>query len=368
MNLLFKPPAFVQLSKCLTVTVLMALFWQCGSSSAARQQSRLAESYKLDYYSALQDIETGRFESALIKLDSVILQAPDYANAHKMKGWLYSQQDEAEAAVAAYETALRYDDSDPGVWIALGNLYIRTENYDRGIYYLKKAVRTYPDSAALHLDIAEAYYLSGQPDKLFNQLKFYKSSSPELKPAYWKWNGLGHYLAKRYDRSISALEQYIADTPDDRQAIKYIALSKFESGDYESAISLLNRIAANGEKDPEIYLYRSRYFFNLNKPDNAWEQLNHALSFDGLNSDILFEVCKRHYEAGNYRKSEKYIQQLISIDPNYWPAYRYLGFLEEKKGNSLKAGEHYQLYLDNHFQSDSEVLKRLQAINAKSGN
>ncbi|MCB0292964.1 MAG: hypothetical protein KDH97_22105, partial [Calditrichaeota bacterium] len=116
------------------------------------------------------------------------------------------------------------------------------------------------------------------------------------------------------------------------------------------------------KRDPEIYLYRARYFLRFDKPEVAREQLNLVLAFDSLNVDILFELGHMLYDRGEYSAGKPYFEKIVQIRPEFWPAYRYLGFLAEREEKYLQAQQYYKIYLDNTFEHDAEVMKRVEAI------
>jgi tetratricopeptide (TPR) repeat protein len=143
-----------------------------------------------------------------------------------------------------------------------------------------------------------------------------------------------------------------------------LGIAKFNTDQHNDAITYLNLAAEYRKNDPEVYLYRARYFLLYNKPEAAREELSAGLAVDSLNTEVLYELGVLDYKEEKFGKSNKYFQKIIRIAPQYWPAYRYLGFLAEKDNKLLKAQEYYNLYLKNITVEDTEVLRRLENLSS----
>ena len=58
-----------------------------------------------------------------------------------------------------------------------------------------------------------------------------------------------------------------------------------------------------------------------------------SLKYDSLNTDILFEVGKFHYQESNLAKSRLYLRKAVEIKPDHWTAYKYLGLIAESNND-----------------------------------
>ncbi|RMH83350.1 MAG: hypothetical protein D6681_16920 [Calditrichaeota bacterium] len=364
---MMKPSLFVRRSaKASGIWLLTGLLLfgtlSCGGSRRTPVPQRDPRKASYFYYEATRDIEQGLFVSALAKLDSAILYKPGVASYYQVRGWLLEQLGQPDSAIAAYQTCLRYRSNYPKVLVRLGELYMSKGIYDQAAFYLRKGVQAYPDSARIYLLLGQAYIKQGKFRLALDYLRDYRKIRPSPETEFWKWLGMAYVQAERYPEAVEALEQYVAETPDDPEVLKTLALAEFTLKRYDQAISYLNRAGQLLPNDGEVYLYRARYFRIMNKPDVAVEQLKLGLLRDSTNVDILFELGVVEYEHGNYPQSEGYFRRVIELAPQYWKAYRYLGFLAERAGDLEQAESYYRQYLEHTFQSDPEVERRLQAI------
>lgn len=345
--------------------LLLCLFtWYCSSSGSHRKNQENPKTAFVFYYAAERDIEQGNFQAALAKLDSAISYNDGYANFHQVKGWVYEALDKPDSAIAAYEKCLQYRSSYPEVWSRLGKLHLQAQHYESATFYLKRAVQEYPDSADINLKLGEAFYKYQKYPLALDYLRAYRKLVSIPEPQFWKWLGLTYYQTNDYAKAVEPLETYVQVVNDDELALKCLGIAKFNTGQHNDAISYLNLAAEYRKNDPEVYLYRARFFLLYNKPEAAREELSTGLAVDSLNKDVLYEMGVLDYKEEKFAESNKHFQKIIRIAPQYWPAYRYLGFLAERDNKLLKAQEYYNLYLKNTTVEDIEVLRRLENISS----
>ncbi|GEM_PF-3172614 len=337
-------------------------FIACSGRQATTTTSTQPKSAFSFYYDALAEVEAGQFENALANLDSAIVRRPGVANFYQVKGWVFTQLGQADSAIAAYQKCLSYKSHYPEVWISLGKLYMEVKDYENAALYLRKAVQEIPDSTHLQLLLGESYFQTGKYHLAIDFLNAYKKSTHSPVMDYWKWLGMTEYGMGKYDSAIKNLEYYVSVRKDDPVALKYLGLAKFADKKYDEAISYLNQAGEYLPDDTEIYLYRARYFVNVNKPAIAREQLMVGLQHDSTNAELLLQLGVMAYEDEQYETSKEYLHKLIRYHPQFWKAYRYLGFLEERDQHPVQAYQYYKLYLDHSYENDPEVSQRMEKI------
>ena len=317
------------------------------------------------YYRAENNLKQNDFESALANLDSAIIYNPQLANFYRVKGFVLEKLERPVDAIAVYEKGLEHYPSQPEIQGKLGNLYLSVGDFANAAVHLKKASHAYPDSAAIHFQLGKAFYQMGDFAFALNQFSAYQSLITMPDSMFWKWEGLARFKAKNYPAAAAALEKYLTPGSNDVEAIKILGFAKFNIGDYDEAISYLNRVEAFFKNDVEMYRYRAKYFLIYGKPDIAYEQLSNAIVIDSTNSDVWFELGEVDYHSGRYEQSRRRLNKVLLLDQEYWPAYRYLGFLAEKEHELEKAEAYYKKYLEHTFERDAEVVERMEGIASK---
>ncbi|MCK6619130.1 MAG: tetratricopeptide repeat protein [Calditrichaceae bacterium] len=360
-----KPLSFMT-AKFFALCFLCLFLWYCGASGPKKPREENPKTAFLFYYEAEKDIAAGDFQGALAHLDSAIAYNPRYANFYQVKGWVWEETGRADSAIVAYEKCLAYRSYYPEVWLRLGRVCLLAHQYENAAFYLKKAAQHYPDSADVHLQLGETYYHMNKYPLALDNLFAYRKIAPNPNPLVWKWLGLTYFRMKEFLKAIPPLQQYVSAVPGDETALKSLGIAKFKLGEYNDALTYLNFAADVRDDDAEVYLYRARYFLIVEKPEAAGEQLSIALKIDSLNTDILFEAGVLNYSRENFPESKRQLTTLIRLAPEYWPAYRYLGFLAERENDLAQAGRYYQLYLDHTPEPDPEVRTRMDAIRSQT--
>jgi len=79
----------------------------------------------------------------------------------------------------------------------------------------------------------------------------------------------------------------------------------------------------------------------------ALKYFNLALVLSPKNIYIMMAVASAYYDFGNYTQALSAVQQVLSINPHYSPAYFLLGSIHHADKNYQKAKEAYQQYLSD---------------------
>lgn len=344
----------------------LLLVLACHSSGKMVEPRREDSARALSFYSTARNhIEAGEFPAALANLDSAIYYNPSFARLYQVKGWVWEHLNHPDSAAAAYENCLQHKSYYPEVWLRLGRLYLHADKPALANPYLRRASQVYPDSAQIYLELGEGYTLAGKNPLALDSFRAYLQMVDQPRPEFWKWRGITYFQSNDDLRAIDDLEKYVSAAPADSRALKTLGIAYFRNGQLDKAISRLNQAGGNRKDDPEIFLYRSRYFFALGKPDAGWEQLNVAMGIDSADTGVIFEAALRHYDEERYSKAGELFEKVVRLKNDYWRAYRYLGFLAQRENNFVRAREFYTLYLQHTYEEDPEVSRRLEEVSGK---
>lgn len=344
--------------------LLTLIFFLFSCSVNRKQITRESDTRKAFsfYYDALADIEQGYFAHALSDLDSAIHYQPGYSNFYFVKGRVFEFLQEPDSSIKAYERSIKLRSHYPDAWIRLAELYRQERRYADAAINYKKAVEQYPDSAEFYLHLGECYYRQKKYLLALDRLRDYQRLAKHPSLEKNKWQGLTYYGLNDNQDAANLLQSYLEENPNDNEALRYFGLAKFKLGDYDQAITALNKASNSEEVDPETYLYRARYFMIQDKKKDALEQLQVGLKQDSLNADILFELGKFYYQEPDLKKSKHYLRRAVEINPSYWDAFKYLGLIAEANNNLEEALADYKLYIKNTLVDDAEVRGRIEKI------
>ena len=348
---------------------LMAVFLGMGFiGSGVRANGSVPQGrYAFDeYYRALKEIDAGNFQQALQLLNKAIQQKPGFVQFYFVKGRVFDFLNQPDSALVAYRKCLQLKSYYPQVWILLGNLYIARRQFDEAAVYFRKAVAALPDSVYLNFKLARAYLRLQRPVLARDVLLKYRKAHPQPLPPFYKWYGITLFYLKKYEAAEKQLKKFLSLTGGDFESRKVFGLTEFQLGEYDPAMSSLNQALRFNRNDPEIYLYRAKYFLIRDKKDVAFQQLQHGLSLDSSNTDILFEMGRLQYKEGYLLSAKRYLRRTVALNQSFWQAYRLLGLIAEKEKDWQEALKNYNLYLNNILFEDKEIEDRVAALRKKS--
>ncbi len=227
---------------------------------------RIGEAYTL-FEKNSDPAEAIRLLDAATKRDSKL------ADAYIAKGDAFLIKNEGGQAATAYEFALNAQPGYPLANNRLGELYLRSKNYNLALDFYKKAIEADADFANAYRDLAELYWLGNQykraaenydlflqksgsddPELVLRAAQFafvsddYAKSLNLLKsvegkldnPIIHRMYGWSYFKTNEMEKSIAELNKFIESYPEEKllaDDFKYLgrAYNKMsESGEYDS--------------------------------------------------------------------------------------------------------------------------------------
>lgn len=164
-------------------------------------------------------------------------------NAYDYMARAYLAQDDGNAAINAYQRALKIDPGRDDIRMALGNAYYSAERYEEAKVQYEQGVKLNP-SAANRYSLGQGYLATGEYDQAvrqFEQVRRLDSRNP-----YGDF-GLGQAYAKqgRYDQAILAFEQAIGIQEDYWDAYAEMGYTLVDMGEPARAQEILTTLEDN---------------------------------------------------------------------------------------------------------------------------
>jgi tetratricopeptide (TPR) repeat protein len=224
---------------------------------------------------------------------------------------LYNDAGRPEAAISAYQDALRIDQRSGVAAFELGETLVAREQFAEAERYLSLAVRVNPANVDARLALADLYRGPlGDPQRAATEYR-------------------------------EALRTGV-DTPADLEQIGDAAL---ETGDYRQAIDALSRAV---EIDPNSAVFRyklGRAYLAAGRPDQAGEQAATALTLTGDPAQqaaiqtLLGDVAR---QRGDTPGATAAYNQALQLDPGQLSAQLGLGLVAVGQGNWGVASGYFQ--------------------------
>jgi adenylate cyclase len=168
-----------------------------------------------------QTIESNHKARRLV--EEAIELDPDYAQAyrwlsgtHLVDVWLgstKSPQESLRKAIELAKKALSLDDSLGGAHGLLGNLYVMTMEYDKGIREAERAVQLEPNGADAHMFLGMALRFAGRAEEAIPILKKAMRLDPNAPVFYLNVLAGAYREIQQYEKAIEWSEKAVQQNP-----------------------------------------------------------------------------------------------------------------------------------------------------------
>jgi tetratricopeptide (TPR) repeat protein len=235
--------------------------------------------YRALYYSALCEYHLGHLRKCLLNMDKA-LELP--VSDDKKSEALYGKT-KALVAMGHFEDAIdilkQLKENSPKVFLDLGRVYYKIENYQEARKVFLSLITSSPDITVTQ----NAKYLYAQ--SFFKEQNFKKAIE----------------VFKKYEPKDGGL---------------YIGLSYYNLGQYKRALKEFEALIAHAPKqNAHAYYYAAWSELRLEKTGKALEYFEHMLKFfpkDDLIPDIIFWIVDYYGIRKEYDKQKSYLELIIS--------------------------------------------------------
>ena len=196
----------------------------------------------------------------------------------------------------------------------------RNTNWNTEMAYYQQAIRKDPDYALAHAGIA----------RIFCQMGWWwvppKGTFPNARAAVEKALGIDDTLGEAH--TVSAL------------------ISLFYDWDWTAAESSFKRAIELDPGNVEAHLWYADFLMAMGRLDEALAEIEHAMEFDPLSSEIYYEAIMIYSLAGKYDEALELLQKAREIYQNDWYDNVLLNMCEGKlnwqQGKYTEAVEAFQ--------------------------
>ena len=113
----------------------------------------------------------GEIDTALMHVDQAITLNPTLAKSYTRKGSLLVKQAKYEDALAAYESALRYDADNPEIFPYAGQMAATLKRWPKAISRFEESVRVDPSFTLRHINLAGGLAYTNRFEEAYSALQ-----------------------------------------------------------------------------------------------------------------------------------------------------------------------------------------------------
>ncbi len=236
-------------------------------------------------------------------------------NAYLRLGFCRSQLKEFDAAIAAYQEALKAQPSDLKIHNSLADVYEKAGQY-------AKAEETYNTLAQLNPKDAKSYY--NQAIRMYDAAGLYdKAVGPakkivELEPKNEMnvYNVAIMYLKlKNYDEAIVTFKQVVAIKPDMANAWFQIGSAYFQQKRYKEAADAYRRYAQLAPEESNGWMSLGVSLMYLKDYEGALEPMKKCVDLKPDNANALFNLAVVYINLKDMQSARDILPKLQALDP-----------------------------------------------------
>jgi len=214
---------------------------------AANAQARGMRNLALRALNAgLEAYVAKKYDEAIVALKraaSLDPKSPTANNAYDYLGRTYTRLGDNAAAIRTYRESLRLDPNQPAIQLALGNVYFMEERLEAAVAAYEQAVRLNPD-ALNRYSLGQGYLALGRYDEAerqFEEVRRLTPREPEADTALGRTyakQGRGEDAARAFQRAIDLQRDYWT-------AHAELGYALVDNGDIERARDIADQLQDN---------------------------------------------------------------------------------------------------------------------------
>ncbi|MGD1098614.1 MAG: tetratricopeptide repeat protein, partial [Bryobacteraceae bacterium] len=235
----------------------------------------------------------------------------------------------------------KYQPEPPEFYVALGDAYMKANNYDQAIRWYEEALRRRADFRPALEELGGALTAAGRLDRAVEVLE--KAAAPPL-PNTAVLTNLGgvYFMQGNLDRAEQRLQQALGVNHDLPEAHNFLGLVLVKKGDWSGAENHFREAISIQPDFAEAQYNLANVLAGASQYSEAQYHFQKAIA-------IKPEYVEAHHhygillaQMGSTAQAVIELQETVRLDPNLSPAYNDLGGVLAVQGRLENAADAYQ--------------------------
>ncbi len=236
-------------------------------------------------------LESGRDEEAVTNLVRAVVLAPENPKYYNKLGLAYFKTGKTKKAVEMYKKSLKLNPDSTSALYNIGVAYFQVEDFEKSYKNLKKAYDIEPK-----LQYIQAYSLSALKAGMFEE-------------------------AQEGYKKLSELE------PDNDNNLYNLAVAYKGCSKYAEAIEIIEQLLSFNMNSVQLKLTLAGLYSMVNNLEAAKILYSELVSKGIMNIDMLYDYSVVCAKSGETDRGEEILKKIITVNPNYFMAYKDLAII-----------------------------------------
>ena len=220
-----------------------------------------------------------------------------------------------------------------------------TDQNQKAVAHLEKAIAENPSGAALHYYLGAAQIKEGQTEAAASTF----SSGIQLdekEPLNYVGRGYLSILNNNVEKAKIDFEKAISISKSKNAAVlQNIAEAYLEGKHTDAALAVLTKVNALDHKDATTLVLLGDAYLQQNNGGLAVTSYEKAAAFNPKSAQPHYKIGLVFLRSKNFAAAQTALTKAIEVDPNYTLAYKELGELYYQQKEAAKAVKNYEKYL-----------------------
>jgi tetratricopeptide (TPR) repeat protein/tRNA A-37 threonylcarbamoyl transferase component Bud32 len=252
------------------------------------------------------------------------------ATIHSLElGWDYRTRNplfSPKDAVAALIEAEERHNSNPHIYMALGNVLLELKEYEDALFFLRTAATLFPTrhepltNQAICLRLLKRYEEAEQVIAAAHKIA---PDDPQVLLEY----GNVELVQSRFEEALALYNRSSEIAPDRPALYRNLGSAFANLGRLEEALTMYTRVLNHSPHWLEVRMLRSRVHEDLGDHGAALSDIKLALESEPGNASVLYRKATFYYERNRPEDSRRVFRQLEELHPDSAYTLRYKGII-----------------------------------------
>jgi len=298
--------------------IFAALMWACNGSDKSQNTGTTL---------------TIEGTPAIADISQRIEDEPDNAELYAMRGRLFYDEEQYEAAASDLTNATRLDSLNVAYYHLLADAYFDGNQSKPALETLQKVVDR--DSTLINtlLKLGEMQMIVRQHEASLETIALVFNQDRRHPEAFYL-GGLNFEQMGDTARAINAFQTTVEENPDHIDAYRKLA-RHFDGKKNKIALDYFDNALRIDSTDMEALMGKGWYFHQRNQFEAAKKYYEKAAGFHAMEPGVHFDNGILHLEMKDPETAYKKFDLAINLEPQYGMAYYYRALASERMGKAL---------------------------------
>lgn len=318
----------------------LVMLKQDAQARAALEEARKLAPESPDVYTGLANLALAerKADEVTALLDTAIAKDPKRAPTWLMKADWLRIQGKTDAAIVAYQQALKLDPNAGAAHSGMAIIYLDQGKFDAARAEVAALRKLQPEQLeprylAAVIDFRQKNFTAAR-DALQEILKVAPNHAPSMQLFAATAIALGAY--GQAEQQLTALLQRY---PQNGYARKLLAIAQVQTKQAQKALDTLAPLLTDGQQDPQILALAGEASLQLKRNSQATEYFERAAKVDPKNASVRTELAMSRFAAGNTEQAlgDLDVASSLASDTGRADVMRVLAYASKKEWNQALA-------------------------------